>query len=438
MNISQKIYYLRKKYGITQATLAQIAGVSDKAISTWENGQKEPRLGAIQRICTHFRLDINSFVDEDADFGDLAFPAPLRDKGGFTGTRIRQSRLNKGYTLEEVARRIGVTRQTLQKYETGVIAAIPSDKIEAIANILNVPPAYLMGWENHSENQHGQRDDYMTLAERIKAARLAAGLTQEELAARCGTIKQTISKYERGVVSNLPLEKVIELASALGVSPGSLMGWDDESSLKTSSISPAHRALLDLADSASLVKMPIVGSIKAGYGGAAVEEETGEYELLPDDCLRGGEYFVLRVNGNSMRPELKDGDRVLCKRAPSVDSGSIAVVLYGEEATIKRVNYINGEDWLELIPTNPSYETKRIEGAELESCRVLGKVIQLIRRADALGIAAEQADMYEKAVNSPPDNEDELTARFMNLIRRLPDDKKEAIYLLLKDIQPKE
>lgn len=64
------------------------------------------------------------------------------------GTRIRQARLNKGYTLEEVASKIGITRQTLQKYETGVISAVPSDKIEAIAGILRISPAYLMGWED--------------------------------------------------------------------------------------------------------------------------------------------------------------------------------------------------------------------------------------------------------------------------------------------------
>ena len=292
-----------------------------------------------------------------------------------------------------------------------------------------------------------------TFGDRLKELRTERGMTQQEFADLLGTTKQAISRYEAHARSpKIAVAK--SFADRLSVDLYYLIGAEDvrnplqnnstsgsitfatESNVATNS--PNRRALLDLADSASLVKMPIVGSIKAGYGGTAVEEETGEYELLPDDCMRGGEYFVLRVNGNSMQPELKDGDRVLCKRAPSVDSGNIAVVLYGEEATIKRVNYINGEDWLELIPANPSYETKRIEGAELESCRVLGKVVQLIRRADALGIAAEQADVYEKAVNSPLDNEDELTVRFMNLIRRLPDDKKEAIYLLLKDIQPKE
>lgn len=55
-------------------------------------------------------------------------------------------------------------------------------------------------------------------------------------------------------------------------------------------------------------------------------------------------------------------------------------VLYnGDEATVKKVHYVYGEDWLELIPINPEYETKRIEKHDLENCRVLGKVVKLIR-----------------------------------------------------------
>ena len=81
-----------------------------------------------------------------------------------------------------------------------------------------------------------------------------------------------------------------------------------------------------------------------------------------------------------MYPKFLEGDNLLCLRTDSVDPGSIAVVLYdGEEATVKKVNYVQGEDWLELIPNNPEYVTKRISGEALNQCRILGKVIKLIR-----------------------------------------------------------
>lgn len=67
MNVSQKIYKLRTQKEMTQAEIAKIAGVSDKAVSAWESGTRDPKLKAIQNICSHFNLDMNSFVDETLD-----------------------------------------------------------------------------------------------------------------------------------------------------------------------------------------------------------------------------------------------------------------------------------------------------------------------------------------------------------------------------------
>lgn len=67
MNISQKIYKLRTERDMTQAEIAKIAGVSDKAVSAWESGTRDPKLKAIQNICSYFNLDLNSFVDETLD-----------------------------------------------------------------------------------------------------------------------------------------------------------------------------------------------------------------------------------------------------------------------------------------------------------------------------------------------------------------------------------
>lgn len=67
MKIPEKIYRLRTEHEMTQLQFGQIAGASDKAVSTWEQGKKEPRMKSIQRICDHFDIPINLFVDEDSD-----------------------------------------------------------------------------------------------------------------------------------------------------------------------------------------------------------------------------------------------------------------------------------------------------------------------------------------------------------------------------------
>ena len=50
-------------------------------------------------------------------------------------------------TLEQVADYIGVKKSTLQRYESGVISNIPSEKIEKLASCFDVSPAVLMGWD---------------------------------------------------------------------------------------------------------------------------------------------------------------------------------------------------------------------------------------------------------------------------------------------------
>lgn len=67
MSIADNIKALREKYNLTQAELGEIAGVSDKAVSTWEKGTAEPRMGAIQKIAAHFNISKGSLVDDIDD-----------------------------------------------------------------------------------------------------------------------------------------------------------------------------------------------------------------------------------------------------------------------------------------------------------------------------------------------------------------------------------
>nr|DAV14514.1 MAG TPA: Repressor protein CI [Caudoviricetes sp.] len=129
---------------------------------------------------------------------------------------------------------------------------------------------------------------------------------------------------------------------------------------------------------------PVIGDVAAGYDRYAVEDWNGDTVDIPNSYLKGhdrSEFFVLKVVGDSMFPEYHDGDKVLIKRQPSMDhSGQVGVVLYnGDESTLKQVIYAQGEDWMTLAPINTTYPPKKITGADLESCRVLGVPRLLIR-----------------------------------------------------------
>nr|DAJ75779.1 MAG TPA: helix-turn-helix domain protein [Caudoviricetes sp.] len=75
------------------------------------------------------------------------------------GRNINHARKLSGMTLEELSKHIGISRQTLSRYENGIIGNIPSDRIEKIAIALNVSPAQLMGWE---EMNSSPAEEYYT------------------------------------------------------------------------------------------------------------------------------------------------------------------------------------------------------------------------------------------------------------------------------------
>lgn len=66
---------------------------------------------------------------------------------------LKNRRLELNMTIEEVAKQLSVSKPTMQRYESGVISNIPSDKIEKLAEILDTTPSALMGWDNENNNK---------------------------------------------------------------------------------------------------------------------------------------------------------------------------------------------------------------------------------------------------------------------------------------------
>ena len=67
--------------------------------------------------------------------------------------KIKELRLMRGMTLEQVGDLVGVGKSTVKKWESGQIANMRRDKIAKLAYALGTTPAYLMGWENESTNE---------------------------------------------------------------------------------------------------------------------------------------------------------------------------------------------------------------------------------------------------------------------------------------------
>lgn len=204
----------------------------------------------------------------------------------------------------------------------------------------------------------------------LKEIRTGRKISQQKLADIIGVSRSTIAMWETDG-SQPDNEMLKKIADYFNVSTDYLLGRE------------TPKSEYEIFSSEDITYMEIIGSVKAGYDGIAQEEHTGETAAIPTVFFKGNDksdFFLLRVSGSSMYPKMLDGDLVLVKRESGVDNGSIAVIMYNDEkATIKTVKYVDGEEWLDLVPANPEYETKHIKGAELEKCRILGKVVKLIR-----------------------------------------------------------
>jgi len=64
--------------------------------------------------------------------------------------RIKERRIRQSLSYQDLADKTGISKSTLQRYETGFIKNLPIDKLEILADALNTTPAYLMGWDEES------------------------------------------------------------------------------------------------------------------------------------------------------------------------------------------------------------------------------------------------------------------------------------------------
>lgn len=123
-------------------------------------------------------------------------------------------------------------------------------------------------------------------------------------------------------------------------------------------------------DLAGQVRLPVLGQVRAGSPTEAIEDVEGH--LLLDGALAKGADFVLRVKGDSMAPEMLEGDLLLVRQAADAHDGQSVVAHVDGEATVKRLRKAGGRAWLEAA--NPRYPDIRSE-----SLKVIGRVTALVR-----------------------------------------------------------
>ena len=238
----------------------------------------------------------------------------------------------------------------------------------------------------------------MTVAERIKQRREALGIAQTDLALAVGVAKQQIYKYENGVITNIPSDKIERIARALHTTPQYLMGWEDAPTVPHDSppilhvynaLNDAGRAELErygnYLRSQDLYKRteaePRIEYIRhylvpaaAGYA-SPIEGE--DYETIPLDpkAPRGAD-FCITIRGDSMMPFIGDGDLVYVKRGADMTDFDVGVFYVDGDVLCKQY-CVDAYRNLHLLSANPAREdaNRTIKADSMSRVMCFGKVL---------------------------------------------------------------
>lgn len=203
------------------------------------------------------------------------------------------------------------------------------------------------------------------LSERIRLLRKERQLSQQELARIVRTSKSSINMYERG--EREPGVPMLEaLADCFNVDMDYLTGRSD-----IRIADPVFPTLPDnILPMPKMKKVPLLGTVACGEPILAAEN-IEDMVSMPENVHAD---FALRCKGDSMiNARIFDGDIVYIRQQATVESGDIAAVLIGDEATLKRVRIF--PDHISLEPENPTFRALVFWDEEMNTVRILGKAV---------------------------------------------------------------
>lgn len=187
------------------------------------------------------------------------------------------------------------------------------------------------------------------------------------LASALGLNRQVVTdwKAER---SKSYMKYLPQIADYFGVTVDYLLGKTDEKEPK-STRRPG-------------VRIPVYGNVAAGVPILAIEnydsDDPDDWEEITEKMASTGEYFALRIHGDSMEPKISNGDIVIVRVQQTIESGETAIVrINGDEATCKKVK--RTPEGIMLISTNPAYEPMFFTPEQVQELpvEIIGKVVEL-------------------------------------------------------------
>ena len=186
-------------------------------------------------------------------------------------------------------------------------------------------------------------------------------LTQLDFAKKMNVSTATVSNWCKGIKSPR-MDKVDLMCKIFNCSRSDLV--EDKGSL------------IGKKKSQSIL-IPVLGRVAAGIPIEATTEII-DTEEIPEEMAKTGDFFALKIKGNSMEPRIMDGDVVIVRKQDEAENGDVIIAMVnGDDATCKRLRKY--KDGIELISNNPSYKPMFFSDMDVQTkpVRIIGKVVEL-------------------------------------------------------------
>ncbi len=182
--------------------------------------------------------------------------------------------------------------------------------------------------------------------------------------------KSHLSQYVNGK-SNPDNEKIFLLSKVFGVTEAWLLGYNVPRYERIENTGPQTPQGL---------KIPVLGTVAAGIPISAVEEIL-DYEEVPQSWKNQGEFFGLRIKGDSMKPDINHGDTVIVRKQSTANNGDVVITLVnGDDVTCKKFKKL--DNGIILISNNSEYSPMYFSNEEVvtKPVVILGRVVELRRK----------------------------------------------------------
>lgn len=206
----------------------------------------------------------------------------------------------------------------------------------------------------------GEQELNQIIARNITLQLERSNRTQAELAEYMDVSQATVSNWCKGI--KMPRMSKIDLICAFfNIKRSDLM---EEKKAESHPLSHA-------------VTINVYGRVAAGIPLEMVEDII-DTEEIPEDMAKTGEFFGLKIHGDSMEPKFSNGDIVIVRQQDDAETDNIVIAtVNGNEATCKRLKKY--KEGIALISTNPAYEPMYFSNQEIveKPVRIIGKVVEL-------------------------------------------------------------